>query len=174
MRGRPSDAKIVHLDSYSTLRATLARNLIDVLALRLTTGIAVVQVCGEVDASTAPMLRAELVDQLNQPPTMLVLDLTRVTFLAASGVLVLLETHERAALTGTPLCLVHTTRAVRRVLDVLQLDHLFESYPTLADACASQRDLYSCVPPQAGVPDTHEVARHDDPPVDRGQKQQSK
>lgn len=143
MRDRPRGAKIVHLDSYSALRATPARNLIDVSARQVTTGVAVVQVRGEVDAFTAPVLRAELADQPDPPPAMLVLDLSEVTFLAASGIRVLLENRERAALTGTELRLVHGTRAVGRVLDVLRLTQLFRSYSTLADALATQSE-----PPQ--------------------------
>ena len=42
-----------------------------------------------------------LADQLNSPPTMLVLDLTGVTFLSASGAQVLLEARGTAALTGS-------------------------------------------------------------------------
>ena len=99
MRGRAKGAEIVYLDTNSTLGATPARNLIDVAAWRLATGVAVVQVGGEVDAFTAPPRRAELADQLNSPPPMLVLDLTGVTFLSASGVRVLLEARVTAALT---------------------------------------------------------------------------
>ena len=96
-----------------------------------------VQVGGEVDAFTAPTLRAELADQLNLPPPMLVLNLTGVTFLSTSGVWVLLEARGTAALTGTSLRLVYITQTVRRMLDVLQLNNLFRIYPTLADAFAS-------------------------------------
>ena len=155
MRRRPSGVEIFKADSYprSTLRAISARNLINVSAERSATGVAVVQVCGEVDMHTAPILRAELEDQLDPPPTVLVLDLTGVAFLAASGIRVLLEARERAAMTGTPLRLVYATRGVRRVLDVLNLNHLFPPYATLADALAS-----GCEPPRlcakaAGVPD---------------------
>ena len=140
MRGRARGAEIVYLDTNSTLGTTPARNLIDVAAWRLATGVAVVQVGGEVDAFTAPTLHAELTDQLDSPPTILVLDLTDVTFLSASGVRVLLDAHETAALTGTSLRLVYTTRAVRRVLDVLQLSNLFRTYPAVADALASKSE----------------------------------
>lgn len=69
---------------------------------------------------------------------MLVPDLTGVRFLAVSGIRVLLETRVRVALTETSLGLVHSMRAVSRVLDVLQLNNLFQTYPTLADVVASQ------------------------------------
>lgn len=70
MRGRARAAEIMYLDTYSTLGATPAGNPIDVAVWRLATGVAVVQVGGEVDAFTAPTLRAELADQLNLPPPM--------------------------------------------------------------------------------------------------------
>jgi anti-sigma B factor antagonist len=137
---RPRNAKIAHLNEYLTLPAIPARKLIDVSAQQITTDVAVFHVCGEIDAFTAPMLRAALADQLDPLLALLVLDLSGVTFLSASGIRVLLEVRERAALTGTPLRLVHTTRAVQRVLDVLRLNHLLRTYPTLADALASQAE----------------------------------
>ena len=154
MCGRPRGAKIVHLDAYSTLRPTPVRNLINISARQVTTGVAVIQVCGEVDAFTAPILRTELAAQLDSPPTMLVLDLTGVRFLAASGIRVLLETRERAALTETSLGLVHSTRAVNRVLDVLQLTICSRLTQHLLMPLPPNANLRSSVPPQAGLPDT--------------------
>ena len=39
MCGRPQGAKIVHLDAYSTLRPIPVRNLIDIPARQVTTGV---------------------------------------------------------------------------------------------------------------------------------------
>ena len=130
MCGRPRSAKIVHLDAYSTLRPTPVRNLIDISARQVTTGV------------------------VDSPPTMLVLDLTGIRFLAASGIRVLLETRERAALTETSLGLVHSTRAVNRVLDVLQLTICSRLTQHLPMPLPTNANLRSSVPPQAGVPDT--------------------
>ena len=91
---------------------------------------------------------------VDSPPTMLVLDLTGIRFLAASGMRVLLETRERAALTETSLGLVHSTRAVNRVFDVLQLTICSRLTQHLPMPLPPNANLRSSVPPQAGVPDT--------------------
>jgi anti-sigma B factor antagonist len=143
MRGRPNGVEVLNLNPYarSTVPAIPPDHLVDVSARCVSSGVAVVQVRGEVDLSTAPVLRAELDHQLDQRPTMLVLDLTGVTFFGASGVRVLLEARWQAALTAIPVRLVHTTRAVSRPLDVLHLNYLFPAYPTLAHARAGRKNL---------------------------------
>lgn len=107
---------------------------------------------------------------VDSPQTMLVLDLTGVRFLAASGIRVLLETRERAALTETSLGLVHSTRAVNRVLDVLQLTicsrftrHLPMPLPPMRTSAAlcHRKRAYRILA---------QVAWHDDPTVNQAQK----
>jgi len=58
-------------------------------------------------------------------PSVLIIDLTRVVFFGASGVEVLIEVCQRARRTGTLLRLVANTRAVARMVKILQLDRLF-------------------------------------------------
>lgn len=130
MCGRPRGAKIVHLDAYSTLRPTPVRNLSDISARQVTTGV------------------------VDSPPTMLVLGLTGVRFLAASGIRVLLETRERAALTETSLGLVHSTRAVNRVLDVLQLTICSRLTQHLSMPLPPMRTSAAPCHRKPGVPDT--------------------
>ncbi len=83
---------------------------------------------------TAPTLRAVLNDQLAAPPSVLVIELTGVTFLGATGVGVLIDARERAAHVATSLRLVHSTQVVARPLEALRLDRVFPAYPRLADA----------------------------------------
>jgi anti-anti-sigma factor len=111
-----------------------AYDLIDVVVQHIPPGVTLVQVCGEVDLLTAPVLRAELHYQLGLLPSVLVVDLTEVTFFGASGIEVLLDSHQRACRTATSLRLVHNTRVVARLLEILQLDRLFPTYLELADA----------------------------------------
>ena len=81
----------------------------------------VVSVAGELDVATVPQLGAYLRDKTASHPAQLVLDLSGVTFLASSGVGLLMAArdgqegiHGELHLTG-----VTGNRAVHRVLEVV-------------------------------------------------------
>lgn len=83
-------------------------------------GRVVVEVVGEVDAYTAPALDVCLHSQARQRGLrVLVVDLSRVTFLGVAGVTVLAQAHRRCRMRGARLVL-HTAGR-RRVLRPLQL-----------------------------------------------------
>ncbi|MDQ0382208.1 STAS domain-containing protein [Amycolatopsis thermophila] len=87
-----------------------------------------VEVGGDVDLVTAPRL-AEIVEhRLRGPVTLLVLDLSEVTFLGTAGLTVLVETQQAAARRGTALRVTGTgTRPVERALRAAGMLH---SLPT--------------------------------------------
>ena len=83
-------------------------------------GSVVVEVTGEVDAYTAPLLDVCLNSQARQRGVReVVVDLSRVTFLGAAGVTVLAQAHRRCGMRGARLA-VHTG-GWRRLLRALQL-----------------------------------------------------
>ncbi len=86
-------------------------------------GRVVVEVTGEVDEYTAPLLQLCLDSQAAQPGLReLVVDLAQVTFLGAAGVTVLEQAHGRCRVRGVRLVLRCAGR--RRVLRPLQLTGL--------------------------------------------------
>ncbi len=98
-------------------------------------GVCVVEVDGELDMVTAPLLEACLREQLATGPTHLILDLQPVRFMASNGLNCLLHAHELAQTTGAQLHLAGlVTRAVARPLQITQLLELFNTYPTLSHA----------------------------------------
>jgi anti-sigma B factor antagonist len=79
-------------------------------------GRVVVEVVGEVDTSTAPLLQLCLDSQAVQRGLReLVVDLEQVTFLGAAGVTVLAQAHRRCRMRGARLVLrcAHDGRALR-------------------------------------------------------------
>ncbi len=101
---------------------------LDLRCRQLGDDVIVVSVAGELDLATAPQLRAYLVDNTASRPTYLVLDLSAVTFLASSGIRLLLEAHGgsdeihgQLHLTG-----VTTNSRVRRVLQLTGLLGVFD------------------------------------------------
>lgn len=96
-------------------------------------GLTVLTVRGEVDTLTAPCLETALDELLNLPPDGdgrdLAVDLEGVTFLASSGLGVLIHTARRAARDGRRLFVVATNRAVLRPLEVTGSAQLFTVLP---------------------------------------------
>ena len=85
-----------------------------------------VTVAGEIDMVTTPTLRAFLQQQLEQPASLLVIDLTAVRFLGSSGLAVLVETLGAARERHIGLRLVCNSREVTRPLEATSLTKLFE------------------------------------------------
>ena len=97
-------------------------------------GVAVLGVGGELDSLTTPELAGALSELLTGPEERFVVDLTAVTFLASSGLAVLIRGAEQVAERRLRLRLVTTTRAVRRPLEVTGSDQLFDLFTDLESA----------------------------------------
>lgn len=82
----------------------------------------IVHVAGDVDAATAPGFSHALV--LSERPIVQALDLSGVTFFSAAGVRCFVE--RRWSIRPHPI--VIASPAVRRVLDVVGLDHLLAAH----------------------------------------------
>jgi anti-sigma B factor antagonist len=97
-------------------------------------------VAGAVDARTASELEAGLNTALDAagdgPGASVVVDLNAVTFLASSGLAVLIRGANRATEHGRRLHLVAVTRVVTRPLQVTGADALFEIYDDVDSALA--------------------------------------
>jgi anti-sigma B factor antagonist len=87
---------------------------------------------GEIDTMTADALERALTTLLAASSEALVVDLTAVTFLASSGLAVLIRAAHQAG--ERRLRLVSTARAVRRPIEITGSDRLFDLYPDRAAA----------------------------------------
>jgi anti-sigma B factor antagonist len=85
----------------------------------------VVHVRGDLDASGAPALRAQLVSTIETAPRRVVLDLSRVDFVDSLGLSMLVAAHRRAEEVGIELHLASPSPASRRVLEITRLTDLF-------------------------------------------------
>lgn len=100
-------------------------------------GTAVLAVSGEIDTLTAQPLEQAVRELLADPSdSVLVVDLGDVTFLASSGLAVLIRGAHRAAARDLRLRLVTSSRAVRRPLEVTGSDQLFAMYEDVTSAVA--------------------------------------
>ena len=88
-------------------------------------GLTVLRARGEVDTLTSPQLDAGLDELLAVPDGALAVDLSDVTFLASSGLGVLIRAARRAARSRRVLHVVTRSRAVLRPLEVTGSAQLF-------------------------------------------------
>ncbi|MDQ3824675.1 MAG: STAS domain-containing protein [Actinomycetota bacterium] len=99
-------------------------------------GVWVLRVVGEVDLATVGRLREQLHHYIPGEHRGVVLDCTGVSFLAACGIGLLVETAERACAEGMTLRLVVRSRLVQRALEVTLADLLISGASTVAEAVA--------------------------------------
>jgi anti-sigma B factor antagonist len=85
-----------------------------------------VELSGELDLSSAPLLREALVTTFTEDrPGRLVLDLSNLIYLDSTGLSVFVTTHKRAAADGIEFCLANPNGSVRRLLQITALDQVF-------------------------------------------------
>jgi anti-anti-sigma factor len=86
----------------------------------------VVRLRGELDLATAPELQRELLGILDEPCSILTLDLGELTFLDSSGLGALYRARQAADAGSVPLRLEAVPSHVMRVLDVTAMAPLFD------------------------------------------------
>jgi anti-anti-sigma factor len=85
---------------------------------------AVVAVSGELDLSTAPGLGEALAQVVERHPHALTVDLAGLAFIDSTGLTLLVRTSNRLREQDGTLSLASPTPPVRRVLEIVGLDHL--------------------------------------------------
>lgn len=101
----------------------------------------VVHVSGEVDSTTAPVLREQLTAAFADAAAdrvPVVVDLTEVRFFASIGLSLLVEHHQLGARQGTPLRVVAPAGNMLRALRATTLDRVLELYAELPEALAAR------------------------------------
>jgi anti-sigma B factor antagonist len=88
----------------------------------------VLEVVGEIDVATSPLLRSELTDFLSDAPTRVTLDFAQVSFIDSSGLGVLVGALKRMRehSPDAVLRVEHTQGPVRNVFGITGLDELFD------------------------------------------------
>ena len=95
----------------------------DLLTVEVTgdTATARLVAAGEIDSSSAPVLRTRLDEALDKGVTDMTVDLTGVTFLDSAGLCVLAAAHRRAVRTDVHLRVLASSRAVVRPMQITGL-----------------------------------------------------
>lgn len=108
----------------------------------------VVEVMGEIDVTSASVLRDRLLALLNRGADSLVVDLRGVTFVDSTGAGSLLRVFHRQGLLGGSIHFVADQPAVLRVFDLLQLTRRLHVTPSVAavDVCCPTPATISLTP----------------------------
>ncbi len=102
-------------------------------------GVPVLAVAGEVDVSTAPRLRQELVELAAAGNERVVVDLGQVEFLDSTGLGILVSGLKRFRTLGGDLLLVCTQPRVLKVFEITGLTRVFSIHESVPDAVAAAR-----------------------------------
>jgi anti-anti-sigma factor len=86
-------------------------------------GTPVIGLEGELDLAGLPVLREVAVDMLRRYPACLLLDLSALSFIDASGVGAVIELRERSVAQKVALQIVPGSRVVHRVFELCRLTH---------------------------------------------------
>jgi anti-sigma B factor antagonist len=84
-----------------------------------------IQLFGELDMSTAPALREELVELIAAGATMVTVDLSELAFVDSTGLSVLITGLKRLRQQGGDMALRSPTPGTRRVLEITGLTEVF-------------------------------------------------
>lgn len=93
----------------------------------------VLDVAGEIDLATAPQLGESIIAAMEQRPETLVVDLSRVDFLASAGMAVLIGCHQQAK-GNLRFRVVATGSATFRPMELTGMTEEMSIYPTREEA----------------------------------------
>jgi len=97
----------------------------------------VVHVGGEIDVYTAPVLREHLDEHISAGRVHLVVDLSGVTFMASTGLGVLVGRLKLVRAANGTLCLVCSNDRTLSVFSITGLDKVFQIFPSGDSALAA-------------------------------------
>ena len=124
--------------SHPALTETDSRVMFDLVATEPIDGVVVIAIVGELDISTAPRLREELIRRTAELTTpKIVLDLAGVDLLDPTGLGVIFEGIKRARLRQGDLALARAEGQVLRDLEITRVLEILPNFESVDQAIAS-------------------------------------
>ena len=93
---------------------------------------------GEIDLHVSPEVAEELHSMVAKKPTMLVVDLAKVTYLDSSGLAVLIEAMQNVQTYGGKFALANVQESVQHIFEIARLDQVFRIFPDIDSALAAE------------------------------------
>lgn len=101
-------------------------------------GVFVISPHGDVDMSTSPELRNQLIPLFEKHPSHLVVDLSGVPYIDSSGIATLVEALQLSRKGSTRLTLAGANRTVESVFELAYLKQVFEMVPGVEELFGSR------------------------------------
>jgi len=114
----------------------------------------VVTVAGELDVSTAPLLREQLIDVIAAGSQQVAVDMSAVSFIDSVGLGVLVGALKRLRRCDGDLRVAAPSDPVLRTLRISGLHRVFGAFPTVDEAIAASGDAATVSQPAPVVPTT--------------------
>ena len=92
---------------------------------------------GEIDLHVSPRVSASLATMIDERPSQLVIDLSRVSYIDSSGLAVLIEAMQNVAEYGGNFALAGLQDNVRPIFEIARLDQVFRIFPDVDTALAA-------------------------------------
>lgn len=92
---------------------------------------------GEIDLHVSPQVAASLKGMIEQKPTRLVVDLSRVSYIDSSGLAVLIEAMQNVEAYGGKFLIAGLQDNVRPIFEMARLDQVFQIFPHVDAAVAA-------------------------------------
>jgi anti-sigma B factor antagonist len=101
---------------------------------RTENSITVLELSGDLDVSSAPILQTALQEIMDAGGKQVVVELSNVPFMDSSGLGVLVAAHRRMAAIGGTLALANPAPTLQKVFELTRTNRLFKVYGTVAEA----------------------------------------
>jgi anti-sigma B factor antagonist len=98
----------------------------------------VLQLEGEIDLHVSPEVAASLRSMTEKKPTVLAVDLGKVTYLDSSGLAVLIEGMQNVQQYGGKFAIANLQESVKHILEIARLDQVFRIFPDVDSALAAK------------------------------------
>ncbi|MBN1994495.1 MAG: STAS domain-containing protein [Anaerolineae bacterium] len=105
--------------------------------VRNESGIAILDLSGEIDVSTATQLRDTLIDLIENNEGRLLVNMSDVAYIDSSGLSVLVAAHKKAQGANGMLGLSGPQKPVQQVFELTRMNKLFNIFPTVEEGIAA-------------------------------------
>lgn len=92
---------------------------------------------GEIDLHVSPRIANSLAGMVDEKPSHLVVDLSKVTYIDSSGLAVLIEAMQHVEAYGGKFALAGLEENVRPIFEIARLDQVFRIFPDVDSALAA-------------------------------------
>jgi len=93
---------------------------------------------GEIDLHVSSEVAESLRTVIAKRPKLVVIDLTKVTYLDSSGLAVLIEGMQKVQEYGGKFALAGVQESVQHIFEIARLDQVFQIFPTVDEALAAK------------------------------------